>query len=362
MFLTAYNLAHYLVGRGLITLESVVDGDFILAEAGRRNRNFKVARRRFPGIFVKQVKSTEAQAIMTIQREAAFYRAITGDPRYTEISGMIPKFLDYDASRHALALNLTEDAESLSEHQMRLSVIPPEIAQRLGSALARIHSFGTAVAADTTLRPSLPCQIPWPLNVDQAGYGFLTAYGALGTQLTQAISQTPNLAGGLPALRSRWQFDSLTHGDMKWDNCLLRGDDLTVVDWELADLGDGAWDVASIFKEYVASTLVNRAAREAARAHNAPEPAEITLETTRPSLRAFWQAYAAGRGLSGYAADAYLDRAVRYLAARLVIAVLEFSAFAQQLDATSSLMLENARRVLEHPQIAAAQLAGVPAN
>ena len=160
MFLTAYNLAHYLVGRGLITLESVVDGDFILAEAGRRNRNFKVARRRFPGIFVKQVKSTEAQAIMTIQREAAFYRAITGDPRYTEISGMIPKFLDYDASRHALALNLTEDAESLSEHQMRLSVIPPEIAQRLGSALARIHSFGTAVAADTTLRPSLPCQIP----------------------------------------------------------------------------------------------------------------------------------------------------------------------------------------------------------
>ena len=43
MFLTAYNLAHYLTAKGLITMRSVVDGDFILSEAGRRNRNFKVA-------------------------------------------------------------------------------------------------------------------------------------------------------------------------------------------------------------------------------------------------------------------------------------------------------------------------------
>jgi tRNA A-37 threonylcarbamoyl transferase component Bud32 len=361
MFLTAYNLAHYLMAKGLITTQSVVDGDFILAEAGRRNRNFKLSRRRLPGLFVKQVKSTEPQAIMTIEREAAFYRAI-GDARYAAISGMIPRFIDYDPARYALTLSLTEDAESLSERQMRDSVVAPDVARQLGQALALIHSFGAVVAADTALRPKLPCQIPWPLNVDTAGYGFLSAYGNLGAQLAQAIQETPGLTAGLTALRANWQYDSLTHGDMKWDNCLLRGEELVVVDWELADLGDGAWDVATILKEYIASILINRAMRESARARNTPEPAEITLDTTRPSLSAFWKGYAAGRGLSGPAADLYLDRAVRFTAGRLVVAVLEYCTFAKDLDPTAKLMLDYARRILEYPQIAAAQLAGVPAN
>jgi hypothetical protein len=361
MFLTAYNLAHYLIAKGLITTQSVVDGDFILAEAGRRNRNFKLSRRRLPGLFVKQVKSTEPQAIITIEREAAFYRAI-GDPRYAAISGMIPRFIDYDPTRYALTLRLTEDAESLSERQIRETVVPPDLARQLGQALALIHSFGAQVAADPALRPKLPCQIPWPLNVDTAGYSFLSAYGNLGAQLTQAIQETPGLTAGLPALRAYWQYDSLTHGDMKWDNCLQRGEELVIVDWELADLGDGAWDVATIFKEYIASILMNRAMREAAAARDAPQPPEITLDTTRPSLCAFWKGYAEGRGLSGAAADLYLDRAVRFTAGRLVVAVLEYCTFAKNLDSTARTMLDYARRILEHPQIAAAQLAGVPAN
>ncbi|MBS1854231.1 MAG: aminoglycoside phosphotransferase family protein [Acidobacteria bacterium] len=362
MFLTAYNLAHYLIARGLITQESVVAGDFILAEAGRRNRNFKVARRGLPGIFVKQIKTAEPQAEITIQREAAFYRAVSTDPRYAPLSAMIPRFLDYDASRHALTLSLAENAESLGERQVRDATVPPEIAARLGGALARVHACGAVASADTALRPSLPAQIPWPLNLDQTGYGFLSAHGPLGTQLGQAIAQAPGLPAALSALRAHWQYDSLTHGDMKWDNCLLRGEDLVIVDWELADLGDGAWDVASLLKEYVAATLLNYTAREQARARHLPEPAAVTLETTRPSLLAFWGAYSAGRGMSGAAAAAYFDRAVRYTGARLVIAVLEYSAYAQQLDGAGRLMLESARNILEHPRIAAAQLLGAPAN
>jgi len=362
MFLTAYNLAHYLTAKGLITMRSVVDGDFILSEAGRRNRNFKVSRRQQPGIFVKQVKSTEQQAVTTIQREAAFYRTVQSDSRYAAINGMIPRFLDYEPSRYALALSLTENAESLAERQMRDSVLSEAVAQRLGDALGRIHAYGVVIASDATLRPMLPCQIPWPLTLDQTGYGFLQAYGRFGTQLQQAITGTPNLQAMLAALRPVWQYDSLTHGDMKWDNCLLRGDDLVIVDWELADLGDGAWDVATIFKEYVVSTMLNRTVREAAKAQGMPEPPVITLETTRPSLRAFWKGYAASRGLNGEIARAYLDRTVRYTAARMVIAVLEYAAASQQVDALGAQMLDTSRRILEYPQIATAQLMGVPAN
>jgi tRNA A-37 threonylcarbamoyl transferase component Bud32 len=362
MFLTAYNLAHYLTGKGLITMKSVVDGDFILAEAGRRNRNFKVNRRKHPGIFVKQVKSTEQQAILTIQREAGFYRSIHTGRQYSGITGMIPKFLDYEPSRYALALALTENAESLSERQLREMILSESIAAKLGGALGQIHGYGKVVASDPTLRPMLPCQIPWPLTLDQSGYGFLQAYGTLGAQLSQAIVEAPSLQPMLAGMRMLWQYDSLTHGDMKWDNCLLRDEDLVIVDWELADLGDGAWDVATIFKEYVVSTLTNRVMREAAKAQNLPAPAEVTVDAIRPSARAFWRAYAAARGLAGADARAYLDRAIRYTAPRMVIAVLEYCAMTQQLDAMGRQMLDTARRILAHPQIASAQLIGVPAN
>src|SRR5262245_35241694 len=193
MFLTAYNLANYLTAKGLITTKSVVDGDFILAEAGRRNRNFKVNRRKQPGIFVKQVKSTEQQAILTIQREAGFYRSIHAGPQYSTITGMIPKFLDYEPSRYALALALSENAESLSERQLREMVLPEVVAAKLGAALGQIHGYGSVVANDPVLRPQLPCQIPWPLTLDQTGYAFLQAYGTLGAQLSQAIVEPPSL-------------------------------------------------------------------------------------------------------------------------------------------------------------------------
>jgi hypothetical protein len=62
------------------------------------------------------------------------------------------------------------------------------------------------------------------------------------------------------------------------------------------------------------------------------------------------------------AAQQYLDRAVRYLSARLIIAVLEYCSFSQQMDSMANLLLESSRRIMEQPQLAAAQLAGVPAN
>ncbi len=119
MFLTAYNLPHYLISKGLITAQSVVDGDFTVAEAGRRNRNFKILRRKQPGLFVKQVKTNEAQAVTTVQREAAFYRIVQGDPKYAAIAGLIPKFIDYEPARHSLTLSLTENAESMAEYHRR---------------------------------------------------------------------------------------------------------------------------------------------------------------------------------------------------------------------------------------------------
>jgi len=365
MFLTAYNLPHYLLSRGLIDSRSLVEGDFAIAEAGRRNRNFKVLRQRSPGLFVKQIKTTEAQAIYTIEREAAFYRAVHGDPKYGSIGRLVPEFVDYDARRHAVAVRLADNTESMQERQMRESKYGEDTARVLGRALALVHSYGTAMMSDSSMRSLFTCQLPWPLTFDQSGYQMLEGFGPIGRALGAGIRQFPTLQPLLSALRAEWRYDSLIHNDMKWDNCLLKmqaeGEpELTIVDWELVDIGDGAWDVATIFKEYVMAMLMNASTREMAAAQKYPAPPAVTLETLRPSVRAFWEAYASGRGLSGIQAQITLLRAIRLTAGRMIVAVLEYLGGMPELGPFGNTMLQTGVGLLEAPQVAMAQLLGSP--
>ena len=366
MFLTAYNLPHYLLAKGLIDQQSLVEGDFAIAEAGRRNRNFKVLRRKSPGLFVKQIKTTEAQAIYTIKREADFYRAVHGDAKYAAIRGLVPKFVDYDARRHAVTLGLADGTESMQERQMRESTYREDTARVLGRALALVHSQGAAMMSDPSTRSLFTCQLPWPLTFDQTGYQMIEGFGQIGRALAAGIRQFPTLQPLLSALRAEWRYDSLIHNDMKWDNCLLKMQaegaepELTIVDWELADIGDGAWDVATIFKEYVMAMLLNASSREMAAAQKYPAPPAITLDTLRPSVRAFWEAYVSGRGISGIEAHITLLRAIRLTAGRMIVAVLEYLGGTTELGAFGNTMLQTSVAVIEAPQVAMVQLLGPP--
>jgi len=365
MFLTAYNLPHYLLSKGLIDARAVVEGDFRIAEVGRRNRNFKVLRSGSPGLFVKQIKTTEAQAITTIQREAAFYRTVHVDPKFMAIRGLIPEFVDHDARRHSLTLRLADNAESMQERHTREAKYGQDTAQVLGRALGRVHVHGSAIMSDPATRSLFACQVPWPLTFDQSGYQMLDGLGPIGPALAAGIRQFPSLQPLLSALRSEWKFDSLIHNDMKWDNCLLKiqqeGEpELTIVDWELADLGDGAWDVGTIFKEYIMAVLLNANMRETTAAQNYPAPPVITLESLQPSIRAFWQAYAVARGLAGYEEQTTLLRAVRLTAGRMIVGVLEYLGPATQLGTLGTTMLQTSAGLLEAPQIAILQLMGAP--
>ena len=221
MYLTVSNLADYLVSSGLITAESVVRGDFAVAEAGRRNRNFKVLRRRDSGLFIKQIKTPEAQAISTIQREAAFYSAVTSNPAYERLAELMPRMFRYEPGRHAIVLEYLQQAESLAERQMRTNSYDADSARLLGGALGLIHTFGPTLAMDPAFQKMFPRQAPWPLMLDTLGQQVFQPYGAAGMQLYSMLQQTPGLIPMLCALRTEWVFDSLTHGDMKWDNCLI---------------------------------------------------------------------------------------------------------------------------------------------
>src|SRR5215510_409293 len=109
MILTRNNLIDYLLERGLLSFESVVDGSVMVVEASRRNRNFKVVRKdNHPGYFVKQIKEWEPQSIATLQCEATCYWLAQNDANLsdTELVDLMPRYHLYDSARHTLVTEL----------------------------------------------------------------------------------------------------------------------------------------------------------------------------------------------------------------------------------------------------------------
>src|SRR5262249_2395063 len=131
MYLTASNLAYYLIHRDLIVPEAVLRDGFTVLEAGRRNRNFKVLRHPSPGLFVKQAASTGPEAVTPLQREAAFYGLVMSQPFLGSLAGLVPRLIDYNPATVTLVVELVADGESLAEYHFRTGALP----ERLGALL-----------------------------------------------------------------------------------------------------------------------------------------------------------------------------------------------------------------------------------
>ena len=85
MHLTPANLAYFLMDRGLLGADEIVAGRISVVDASRRNRNFKVIRNGAPGLFVKQMRDMQTDAMLTLKREAACYELARDVPALSRL-------------------------------------------------------------------------------------------------------------------------------------------------------------------------------------------------------------------------------------------------------------------------------------
>ena len=368
MILTPANLVHYLMARGLVTPESVVDGDFQVVDMSRRNHNLQVMRKHSPGLFVKQVQEWDATSAETLRREATCYWLAGSDPDFAALAAMMPRYHLYDATRQVLVLELLADAESLGEHHRRVGRFPLEIAERLGTLLGTYHRDVGGRRRELPEDGVFPRAVPWVLSVHFHNPSHFGPVSAGVQQLLGIVGRYPEFHRALDELRGEWRVDALVHGDMKWENCVVpRTDDpaeaaagLKIVDWELADIGDGCWDVGAIFQAYLTYWILSmRIPAEQVRPERLQQLADFPLEQMQPAIAAFWEAYARTRGASGAEAETLLLRAMRYGAARMIQTAWEYLTYSPQLTANALCMLQVSINVLTRPHDAVEHLLGI---
>jgi len=350
---TPNDLVHYLLERGLLTPEAVVAGRLTVVPTVRRNNNFSIVCTGGPSYFVKSLQPSAAQAMETLRQEASLYSVARAEEALGPLRDVIPAFHLYDPQRSLLVVEHIPNAKTISEVHMQLGEAAEWIAEMLGRALAAIHR--AAAEALPRIDPNAFRRItPWALSLHQ----ITPSFGQPGMQLQTLLLTYPEYGQALDAMRASWRPNTVVHGDMKFDNCLLTDVDgdrrLRIVDWELADLGEDLWDVAGILQNYLYWSAVSTQTTGA-------WSVAMPFEKLQPAMAAFWNAWASARGVADADKQPQLERAAAYAAARLLQSVMEMLVVTPVMSGHVALMLQTSLNILRDPAAMARTIVGLEA-
>jgi hypothetical protein len=307
----------------------LISGQLVVEEAGRRNRNFKVTTGPEGGLFVKQPRTMAPEATLTLQREGDFYRLVQELIAFSPVRRIVPRLMDHNRMNHSLVLELLPGWENLHEHHARVGSYPVEVGARMGTAMGSYHANGARIQAEPADLSLFPRQVPWILTVSpsllQQGAG---GFGTAGPAFQLLLNEFPGLMQQVQQLASHWHLDGLIHGDMKWDNILVDPSEqgagmIRVVDWELADLGDAAWDVSSIWAAYLMSWVFGSMTGSTDAAPPTSDELSARLQAIRPALLAFWDTYRSSAGMPADDAGTHRLRSLQFCGARLATSAFE---------------------------------------
>jgi hypothetical protein len=370
MILSRSNVAQYLVQQGLVALDSVVDGDLMVADSTRRNRNFRIIRRRAQGYFVKQIQNWDPQTVAGLAGEATCYRLARSAPEFAALAPLVPRDFLYDPQRHVLVTELLADAETLSDHHRRLNAFPLALARLIGEYFGRLHREELTPVERYPELGTFRRQIPWILAAHQHGAQLFNALSAANAQLLNIVQSYPEFQRTLDELRGEWRYDRLIHGDVKWDNCVVypeKGEPpsgngaaaLKLVDWELADIGDARWDLGALLQAYISFWVFSMRVSAEMPPAQFESTAQYPIERMQPAIRAFWQGYIDARGIDRDAAAVLLTSSMKFGAARMIQTAYESMQFSPQISPNAVCMLQVSFNVLREPSEAVRHLLGL---
>jgi len=363
----------YLLARGLIGPEAVLDGHLTIVDLSSRNQNCAVSMDG-GGLFLKQAvpgfnvpDGAGAAGGSSLAHEAAVYELIGSLPRVDSryaIGRLMPQCHGYDEAHGLLVLELIGDARDLTSHHTRTGRYSKTLARWLGAALANLHE--TAFIPARQQSEHFRGRLPWVLGLDSPGLALWREASNAGLQLVQILQASAEMRHVLACMRENWVADAFVHHDIKWDNCLVqrsRGTRLharlALVDWEFADLGDACWDAGSVLGNYLSYWLASVPVTGTEPPDRYLELARHPLVSMQPAMQSFWAAYEEARSWDVDTARSALIRSVRYAGARLLQSAYERTVRMTHLDGNSVCLVQLALNVMTRPHVAAHSLLGI---
>lgn len=358
------SIIRQLLGLGLISPRDVLDGDLKAVGVSRRNLNFRISSVTGASYFVK--KAQAPGRARTIRHEAAFIRYAAASPDFAALRPYLPTLRGPIAEDDTLVFDLLPGSCSLAEHQLKTHRWSVELAGRIGRLLTTVQSLPVERFALSDVL-MLDEHAPFVFSIHRPDLDVIEMLSGAALELIKIIQASDVIRESLDQLRANWQGRSIVHGDFKWDNIVVgvhptrpRTRPIYIVDWEMVQLGDPLWDVASFLSQYLDAWIASIPIADNSSAPSAK--AQTPLEILRLAMIRFWRVYTRGVGLTGPELSQAIERTTRYAAARLIQTAIEADQFSPRLSNTGILRLQVAENMLSRPLEAAATLLGIIAE
>jgi Ser/Thr protein kinase RdoA (MazF antagonist) len=192
----------------------------------------------------------------------------------------------------------------------------------IAPALARMHRATAKRLRDGTLDTRFNGPLPWGLRLFDGDAPAELWANPLLTPILNHAAARPALVAGLRRTRGAWRAVALIHGDLKHDNLLVGpGDRVVVIDWEMAAIGDPAWDLAGIMCRPL---LVDES--------EAGDWSDDAIAVARALIGAY-------RSVAPMPAAALAQRLVLYCGAWLLMSVIQYRSAVADADETAIMRL-----------------------
>ena len=360
----------YLLAQKLIDKSAIIDGELKITNAARRNRNLLVEEQRSGGYLLKQQDDLD-EGYGTLQNEAAFYTYCLKHLPDRRLKDFLPEFVCFDAERNVLVLRLLRHVKDLWQHYRNYDNdhFPIEVPRNLGEGLALLHhSFRSKGSREHICGWRPMHSIPWIMLVHKPGPEVLSKLSVANYETLCILQDQADLTKRLDRLRFSWQPETVIHHDIRGDNVLVlqAPEDhketevrIRIVDWEMIQIGDPAWDLAGVLQDFVLFWIASLPIANVASIEEAISQATYPWTTIQLAIRAFWAGY--GRFLNPNAGDAVslLLRAVVFSAARLIQSAYEMSYNESRLAPQAVLLLQTSSNILNEPELAQVQFYGI---
>jgi aminoglycoside phosphotransferase (APT) family kinase protein len=334
--LTRANVITYLRARGLCG--SAHEGRaaaWRVTEHHSRNRNFAVTDADgAQSFFVKQLRAQDPESFEMLRREARVYELASLDADFAALLEVVPPFFGFDAAAQTTVLGAVK-GESLMQLQQRLGRFPLEFGERLGRVLATVHLRVGRNAAANPPRGVFNLGAPGIFTAHRGG-PLVRWLGPGQMQLVEQVRDNKSLACVLDELAATWQRDTFIHGDIKFENCVVAADanerdesdsgacpDIKLVDWELADFGEPAWDLGSLVQSYLSLRMLDATTTPRGSLREQLRTSSTHFAGMRRAVAAFWRAYCEEAASDETARKTLLERTLFCTAARLIQSALE---------------------------------------
>ncbi|WP_158544969.1 phosphotransferase family protein [Dyella monticola] len=299
MILTRHNTLLFLLNHRLISAQDLVEHALIVRSHTQRNRGFSVTWHNGQGYYVKQHQPDAGpwESHSSVVNEARILQALQ---RGGSSPTPIPALRLFDAQRQALVMDWQPDAVPCADLAIVDGQIDPTVAAMLGTALAGLHAYLASAGHTDSHGQAFSNDPPWVLQFHRlhplAGEDQSWAQA----RLVALIGQQEDILPALAALAANWPIGQLIHGDMKWQNCLMRAatdgaTNCVFIDWEMAALGDPLWDLAGLAQSWLKTWLDGVPVDAVDSQQDLASRGAASFAPFQQALSALWQAYLAER-------------------------------------------------------------------